>query len=69
MTYDTDPQRVAITHSASIRVGSTIKMRDIRMLAESEGVPDDATVTVSYSGGDQRDYTPGSYTISMTWAT
>jgi hypothetical protein len=67
MTYDTDPSRVRVTHSASIRVGGTIKMGDIRTLAETENVPDSAVVTIRYEGGDQREQTPGNNVITLTW--
>jgi hypothetical protein len=60
---------VQVTHSASITVGGVIKMRDIRTLAEAEGVPDNATVVIQYYGGDQREQTAGSNRITMTWAT
>jgi hypothetical protein len=58
---------VSVTHTASIQTGSTITMRDIRDLAETNGVPDSATLTFDKYAGDMRE--PGYTTIKLTWHT
>lgn len=67
MVYNTERRTVTVSHSASIRTGWQITMGDIRSLADTQGVPDSAVVTLRHEAGDQREGTNGGNIITLTW--